>query len=80
MREIGQAGQRGLTRAQSHIRHQFLGGPTPAELENVVDTTAEPPHAASRTRVSDDEEIEAEIERELDDATATLEQRFERRR
>ena len=33
MLEIGQAGQRGLRTAREHIRHQFLGGPTPAGFQ-----------------------------------------------
>jgi hypothetical protein len=67
--EIGQAGQRGLSRAREHVRYQFLGGPIPSELAAFLEHEAAPgqrpsaaaaarPSAAPRTRVSIDAEAE----------------------
>ena len=67
MLDIGQAGQRGLRTAQAHIRHHFLGGPTPAGFEAFVDEPAaeapneshvEPTPARPRQRVSIDTQAE----------------------
>ncbi len=79
MRGVGRAGQRGLARAQSHIRQQFLGGRAPAPLDHVVDTTAEP--APRRARVSDalEADLEAELESELEAAAEARERREGRR-
>jgi ABC-type transport system involved in cytochrome bd biosynthesis fused ATPase/permease subunit len=76
MRAIGSAGQRGLRRAQAHVRRQFLD-PT-AEVEPVFEATGEP-RAAPRARVSVPD-AEDDIERELEEAAAELERRFERRK
>ncbi len=84
MLEIGQVGQRRLRTASEHIRHQFLGGPAPADFEPFVDTTAtQAPDAApaessppaARQRIS----IDAE-EEELETETEDVERQQSRRR
>ena len=67
MLEIGQAGQRGLRVASEHIRHQFLGGPSPAGFEARVAEAAnvDPTSERPRQRVSIDavaDELEADAE------------------
>jgi hypothetical protein len=52
MLEIGQAGQRGLTRAREHIRYQFLGGPEPS---------------ARRDQHGSSEELDADRQRDFSD-------------
>jgi len=74
MLEIGQAGQRGLRTASEHIRHQFLGGPTPADFEayadepvaqtanepNVEATPHRPPQRVAIDAIADELDAEAE--------------------
>jgi hypothetical protein len=81
MIEIGQAGQRGLTRAGQHIRHQFLGGAAPPELAGQqpsqrlrVETEAE-----SAQNAESEESFEARLEAELEAAAEALEARLEGR-
>ena len=79
MLEIGQAGQRGLRVASEHIRHQFLGGPTPAGFEardepiaEATDESDAPPAERPRQRVSLDAVADDE---EAEDFEANLEER-----
>jgi hypothetical protein len=75
MIEIGRAGDQGLERAGQHIRHHFLGGQAPVELEAVVhdavitepSRTQKPPRARVSTE-ADLNNIEDEIEREIETA------------
>lgn len=68
MLEIGQAGQQGLRTASEHIRHQFLGGPTPQGFEARVADAADdvdPAPERPRQRVAIDavaDELEADDE------------------
>lgn len=86
MIEIGQAGDRGLRRAGEHIRHQFMGGSPPDELDAVSEhNTASPPKTdqAPRQRVSveaDLENMEHEIEREIESALEDFVEGKRRRR
>lgn len=89
MIDVGEAGQRGLARARQHVRHHFLGGAEPDELDAVppeeghddVEQDAAPVESPTpRQRVSLEaelERLEADIEAELE---AALEGRGRRRR
>jgi hypothetical protein len=87
MFEIGQAGQRGLRTASEHIRHQFLGGPTPAGFEAPADApdAANAPEVGSaaperqRQRVSIDA-IADELEAQAEAFEAKIEERLREHR
>jgi hypothetical protein len=69
MREIGRSGQLGLSRAREHIRHQFLGGATPEELNK----------SPTRQRVASEHEPDAdELEHEQAEAPSDRERRSAR--